>query len=178
MTPQRTFRPWLALAAFWLALAAGCGPGVGGTGTGSALPDDPSLADFGAVAAPLCSADIAAALPCSVAAGTAEIRFVDLATGGQARLLLQGNRAELDARCLRLVFSGEWGTTSAAEARFFGSLLADGALAREPAQLALQPGSAGAPLAMRLLAGDGSPLTDWLPLRAAAAGDPPAAACP
>ena len=43
-------------------LASGCGPGVGGTGTGGAAPP---LADFGAAAQPVCASDLAAVLACT-----------------------------------------------------------------------------------------------------------------
>ena len=53
-------RAWLACA--WMLgalLVAGCGPGVGGTGTG-----DAAFAAFGASAAPVCGGTVAAALSC------------------------------------------------------------------------------------------------------------------
>jgi len=102
-------------------LLAGCGPGVGGTGTG-----DEAFAAFGASAAPVCGSAVAAELSCPSApavpvppAGTLPVQFVDAA--GQVVLGLNGNLAQLDASCLRLHFSGEFGTGTGGLQGFFGS---------------------------------------------------------
>ena len=109
------------LASAWMVAAllpAGCGPGVGGTGTGA-------LAAFGASAAPVCGGAVGAVLVCpsapavSAPAGTARVQFADLA--GQVVLELNGNLAQLEDSCLSLRFSGEFGTVAGGAQGFFGS---------------------------------------------------------
>jgi hypothetical protein len=101
-------------------LFAGCGPGVGGTGTG-----DAAFAAFGASAAPVCGGVVAAALACPSApagpplTGTLPVQFADAA--GQIVLQLNGNVAQLDDSCLKLRFSGEFGTAAGGTQGFFGS---------------------------------------------------------
>src|SRR5450755_4358736 len=102
-------------------LFAGCGPGVGGTGTG-----DAAFAAFGASAAPVCSGVVAAALACPSApagppppTGTLPVQFADAA--GQIVLALNGNVVQLDDSCLKLHFSGEFGTAAGGAQGFFGS---------------------------------------------------------
>jgi hypothetical protein len=111
------------LGSAWLLGAlvmAGCGPGVGGTGTGSA-----AFAAFGASPTPVCGGAVAAALSCPSApavpppAGTLPVQFADAA--GQVVLELNGNLASLDDACLKLRFSGEFGTTAGGAQAFFGS---------------------------------------------------------
>ena len=103
---------------------AGCGPGVGGTGTGAAAFDA-----FGASPTPVCGGAVAAALSCPSApaapppAGTLPVQFSDAA--GQIVLELNGNLARLDDSCLKLSFSGEFGTTAGGAQGFFGSYEVD-----------------------------------------------------
>ncbi|MGZ5237334.1 MAG: hypothetical protein ACXWCV_13560 [Caldimonas sp.] len=105
----------------------GCGPGVGGTGTG-----DAALAAFSASAASVCGGAIAAELSCSApsgpagpaAPGTLPVQFVDAA--GRITLDLNGNLARLDSSCLRLRFSGEFGNGTGGTQGFFGSYEIDG----------------------------------------------------
>jgi len=119
-------RTWLA--PLWMLgalLFAGCGPGVGGTGTG-----DAAFEAFGVSAAPVCGGTVAAQLACPstpagpVAVGTLPVQFVDAA--GQVVLQVNGNLATLDASCLRLHFSGEFGSGTAGVQGFFGSYEVDG----------------------------------------------------
>ena len=116
---------WRAcLASAWMLgalLFAGCGPGVGGTGTG-----DDALAAFGASPGSVCGGTVAAVLACSSApavpppaTGTLPVQFADAA--GQVVLELNGNLALLDDSCLKLHFSGEFGTTAGGVQGFFGS---------------------------------------------------------
>jgi hypothetical protein len=100
---------------------AGCGPGVGGTGTG-----DAAFAAFGASASPVCGGDVATVLVCPStpavpppASGTLQVQFADAA--GQIVLELDGNLARLDDSCLKLRFRGEFGTVAGAAQGFFGS---------------------------------------------------------
>jgi hypothetical protein len=105
-----------------LLLLAGCGPGLGGTGTG-----DAAFAAFGAASTPVCGGAVAAALACPSApatpsgssVGTLPVQFADAA--GQIVLELNGNVAQFDDACLRLHFSGEFGTTNGGAQGFFGS---------------------------------------------------------
>jgi hypothetical protein len=103
---------------------AGCGPGLGGTGTGAAAFDA-----FGASPAPVCGGAVAAALSCASApagpppSGTLPVQFSDAA--GQVVLELNGNFARLDDSCLKLSFSGEFGSTAGGAQGFFGSYQVD-----------------------------------------------------
>jgi len=98
---------WMLGALFF----AGCGPGLGGTGTGAA-----AFAAFGASAAPVCGGVVAGALACPSApagpppSGTLPVQFADVA--GQVVLEVNGNFAQLDDSCLKLHFSGEFGTAA------------------------------------------------------------------
>jgi len=129
--PQFTLLLWLV----------GCGPGVGGSGTGEPAQ---AAADFGAVAAPVCGAAFAPRLNCAPSpggvsppadAGTAPLSFVDMATGGQVSATLQANGVVLEARCQRLRFNGVWAVTGAGDARFYGTLTDDASGLSELASL-------------------------------------------
>lgn len=148
-------RGWLASA--WMLgmlLFAGCGPGVGGTGTG-----DAAFAAFSASAASVCSGVIAAELTCPLgpagpaATGTLPILFVDAA--GQVTLELNGNLATLDASCLRLHFSGEFGRGTAGAQGFFGSYEIDANGIDVLAALTAVPVAAGGALTVELRDVDG-----------------------
>jgi hypothetical protein len=97
---------------------------VGGTGTGAAAFDA-----FGAHPTPVCGGAVAAALACPSApavpppSGTLPVQFADDA--GQVVLVLNGNLARLDDSCLKLHFSGEFGTTAGGAQGFFGSYEVD-----------------------------------------------------
>src|SRR5450755_1357750 len=123
MMRSKLRRTWLASAwTLGMLLFSGCGPGVGGTGTGAV-----AFAAFGVSAASVCSGAIAAELACSQppglaapgATGTPPVQFVDAA--GQVTLEVNGNLAQLDASCLRLRFSGEFGVGTGNVEGFFGS---------------------------------------------------------
>lgn len=136
-----------ALASIWLLgalLLAGCGPGVGGTGTG-----DDAFAAFGASAAPVCGSAVAALLACPSApaapppaTGTGQIQFADAA--GQIVLELNGNVARLDDSCLNLHFDGEFGTAADNTQGYFGSYEIDSTGADVFAALSALPAAAGA----------------------------------
>ena len=119
-------RAWLASAwALGMLVFAGCGPGVGGTGTG-----DAAFAAFNAMPASVCNGAIAGDLACPslpagpAPTGTLPLQFVDAA--GQVTLELNGNLAKLEASCLRLRFSGEFGVGTGGAQGFFGSYEVDG----------------------------------------------------
>jgi hypothetical protein len=119
--------------AFFLSLAiiAACGPGTGGTGTGTT----PSALDyFGATPANVCTSGPSSALACTETSnpgtvgavippspGNASERPLIFANGsGNINLFLEDNRASLIERCSTLTFDGNWGVTSNKDAKFFG----------------------------------------------------------
>lgn len=158
-------------------LLAGCGAGMGGTGTGDSPV--PGLDAFGASAAPVCDSALAPLLGCSGAAsaGGATSQWVDSATGGRVLLRLEGNAAALRDDCAARRFDGDWGRTPAGQARYYGSTLADGAVQREGASLALAPAGPDG-LQVQLFAADGQSLGAALALRRARSDDPAPAPCP
>lgn len=142
-------------------LLAGCGPTGGGTGTGESafVP-----ADFGARAASACSAPFADSLSCVTVstapadvpalAGTASTSFAADTAAGPVALSVRDNRAELQLRCQRLSFVGDWGVLPTGEGRFFGSLFDNGV--EQAAQLRVQQVSGpSAALQVQVLAASG-----------------------
>lgn len=112
----------LALLPLWI---AGCGPGVGGTGTGAT-----AFEAFGATAASLCNGALAGSLNCPPAspstpsAGPQPTHFADAA--GKTALEIQDGRATLVATCQRLRFSGEFGVAATGGGQaFFGTVRDD-----------------------------------------------------
>lgn len=116
---RRTLRLAAALLGAMLAgLLAGCGPGVGGTGTGLT----PSLAQFGAEPEPLCDADIAALLACSGGPDSAVQSLADDEPARRVAGRVDGQRIELQFACEGWRFEGQWGRAAAPlGARFYGS---------------------------------------------------------
>ncbi len=127
-----------AVAAAWkcallvgLVSMVGCGPGTGGTGSGSTSSP---LDLFGAVPANICASGPSSALACPtpINPGTVDMETPQPAVNGtdgvlfsttegaDIELVLTQNRATLNDRCLNLVFEGDWGTLAGANARFFG----------------------------------------------------------
>lgn len=145
------------VAALWL---GGCGVGVGGTGTGE------DLEPFGATAASVCGATIAPALACPAtgsvpaATGTAPRLFVDAESGGRVIARLDGNRIELEARCLGPLFIGTWGVGLDSAARYFGNATLP--TERSPIlavlQVGLLPNGTGRELVMELVSTRGQVL--------------------
>ena len=163
----------------WL---TGCGPGVGGSGTGES---GQAVASFGAVAAPVCGAAFAARLNCAAgaggaaapsAAGTTALTFVDVASGGQVSATLQANGIELQARCQPLRFSGEWAVDGAGNARYFGTVTDEGTGLSQLASLSVAEVAGG--LQVLLRAFDGGVVLGPVVLRPQAAVAEPAVACP
>jgi hypothetical protein len=161
----------------WL---AGCGPGVGGSGTGE---NAQALADFGATAAPVCAASFASNLKCAPATpaspgsagmptpspdGTALAIFLD--AGARVSATLQDNGIELEARCARLRFSGQWGVNGAGQARYYGYTFDDSSGLRRLATLSVAPASGG--LQVLLQASDGNALLGPIDLLAQGAAVP------
>jgi hypothetical protein len=167
------------LASLWMLgmlLFAGCGPGVGGTGTG-----DAAFEAFGASAAPVCSGVVAAQLACPslpagpVPAGTLPVQFVDAA--GQVTLQVNGNLATLDASCLRLHFSGEFGTGTGGTQGFFGSYQIGGNGFDVLAALSTVPAAGGGALTVELRDVDGRAAVGTVLLQRATAPLPPPSPC-
>lgn len=162
-------RAWIGASIAALLSLSGCGPGVGGTGTGGA-----ALTAFGASAASVCSSAIAFELGCAQApapsgpgtsSGVLPIQFVDAA--GQVTLDVDGNVARLASSCLGLHFSGEFGRSAAGEA-FFGSFQVDANGIDALATLAALPASGGGGLTVELREVDGHLVAGPLLLRRAA----------
>jgi hypothetical protein len=178
---QRLFM--LALVC-WL---AGCGPGVGGSGTGE---NAQALADFGATAAPVCAASFASNLKCTPATpaspgsggvptpspdGTALVVFNDASGQAQISATLQDNAIELEARCARLRFTGQWGINGAGEARYYGYVVDEASGLRRLATLNVTPLPGG--LQARLQASDGSVLLGPVDLQAQVAAPVQVGSC-
>jgi len=157
VNPQ-PWKAWLVGASIAAALSlAGCGPGVGGTGTGA-------LGAFGATAASVCGSAFALELGCAQApapaassamgslAGTAPVQFVD--ASGRVTLDLDGNAATLLSSCLKLRFDGEFGRAAAGDA-FFGTVHVDASSADTLAALTVAPAPGGG-LTIELNGADGS----------------------
>lgn len=170
----------LAVASALALLAGGCGPGVGGTGTGAS---EGSLDYFGAQSALLCDSELAALLACpgssggpaplpGATSGTLVRYFADSASAPRVHLRVEGQRAELDAPCARLQFSGEWGQVPGRAGRFYGGAV----VASAPLPASLTAARAGNSLAVELLDGDERTLQATLHLVPVAA--PLAVSCP
>lgn len=139
------------MASVWalaVALFAGCGPVVGGTGTGSA-----AFEAFVVSAASVCEGALAAELGCPAAPGAAApgapaARFVDAA--GHVTLEVNGNVATLDAVCLRLRFDGEFAVGAGGLQGFFGSYQVGGAGVDALAALLAVPVAGGGAMTIEL----------------------------
>jgi hypothetical protein len=139
------------LGACALLLLGGCGPGVGGTGTGET---GGGLETFGAVPAPICSSELASILSCSSTTGTAApapsasaVLLADTIDGRQVQVTLRGGMVELAAGCLRLQFRGDWGAVAGQTGRFFGTAEVNGTVT--PASLQVQVNGAEVQLTLR-----------------------------
>ncbi|MCE2916713.1 MAG: hypothetical protein LW768_14350 [Rubrivivax sp.] len=119
--------PWRRIAiVIGLACAslAGCGPGVGGTGTGNEVD---SLTTFGAMPAAVCStADFSQLLACAANAGPGSGTALVLAADGDpaSRHLarFEGSRMTLELRCSQQQFVGDWAQAAQLGTRYFGSI--------------------------------------------------------
>jgi hypothetical protein len=132
-----------ALAAC-MVLLSGCGPGVGGTGTGET---GGGLEAFGALPASVCSGELAPIVACASPAGAAApapgaaaVFLADTIDGRQVRVTLRGNTVELSAGCVRVQFRGEWGAVAGQPGRYFGVADVDGTTAPAALQVQLSGG--------------------------------------
>jgi hypothetical protein len=175
VSPQLRRLGLTSACALVLLLFAGCGPGVGGTGTG-----DTALAAFDANGASVCGGAFAAELACPslptgpAATGTEPVQFVDAA--GQVKLDVNGNLATLDAACPRLRFNGEFGVRKGGTEGFFGSYEVDDNGMRVLAALSAVPQPGGA-LTIELRDVDGRVAVGPVLLRRATAPLPPPNPC-
>ena len=122
---RAALQTWLLVTAAVLGGLAGCGPGVGGTGTGDIV--DP-LVVFGASTASVCASELAPVLACPVPGGagapvpgTAPVYLSDTTDGRRVVVRMEGNLIEVNAPCARIQFRGQWGAIAGQAARFYGS---------------------------------------------------------
>jgi hypothetical protein len=163
---QRMHAPcsgWAAgLAALCLAVLAACGPGVGGTGTGST-----ALAPFGAQAASVCGSGsgLATVLQCPPggsatnpvpSSGPARVWWADSDSLWRSSARLDGDQIELTLTCEGLVFTGNWGALPGQAERFYGSVRSLASGRTELASLAVQLSGIG--IAVQLNDAGGQPL--------------------
>jgi len=127
-----------------LALLGGCGPGLGGTGTGA---DSDALAAQGAREVPVCDADFGDLLGCAApGVGAAPLpasgaRYFAEATPASRTLLeLDGQEAQWRLRCQDIVFIGSFGQAGTSAPRYFGNAIEGGSRVRL-ATLLLQRGT-------------------------------------
>jgi hypothetical protein len=164
-----------AMATSLLLMTGGCGPGVGGTGTGE------GLTAFGATAASVCDSTFADKLACGPAVptapadGTRAVTYID--TAGQLVLRIDGNRASFDAACLRLQFSGDFGLAPGNAAGFFGTYRLNASAAQSFAGLLVQRADSGGDLRIELRDIDGRTLVAPVILQAAPTPLPAPAPC-
>lgn len=159
MATRIPFRPWLATLALLAGLITGCGPGIGGTGTGADIePPD------GLVLKPVCESGFADLLRCTGLPGTAASvlgtglqLLADSASARNALLRLEGNAADLEVLCAGLQFSGNWGQLPGQSARFHGVVRGVRGLETQYASMVVQ--RSGAALTVQLFDVDGRALS-------------------
>ena len=113
-------------------LLAACGPGVGGTGTGLSSVADALLA-FGAQATSACAPDASSSSACTASSGPGSPTgqpptglWLNTAPGARVRLDAQGDSVTLEKRCTQERFVGQWATSPALGARYYGIFGAEG----------------------------------------------------
>jgi len=179
-TITRRLRPHAALAGLAMLVAAflgGCGPGVGGTGTGDTAA---ALIHFGASPASLCSSELAALVPCqhdgstaTPVPGAAPVFLADAAEGARMRVRLQDDTIDVVETCTPLEFRGRWGIIAGQDGRFYGHT-DPGAV---PAPATLEALARGAGLLLTLRDGEGRVLLGPVAVSVVAAPPVPDA-CP
>lgn len=107
----------LALALLLAGLLAGCGPGVGGSGTGAT--EDP-LQQFGATALPVCGNPLAPQLASCVRGQP--LSYADSSPLPRVTAQLLDSHLELQAHCTGLKFSGDWAAVGDQPPRFYGTV--------------------------------------------------------
>jgi hypothetical protein len=117
---------WLSACSLaLLLLMQGCGPGLGGTGTGDSVP---ALAAFNAQRASPCASDLAALLACPASTAGAPSLLPAarwLADGNPAARVqadISDSEIQLLLRCQGWRFEGTWGQSAAFGTRWYGHL--------------------------------------------------------
>jgi len=141
---RATFTGATLVALVLLALLGGCGPGLGGTGTGA---DSDALAAQGAREVPVCDADFADLLGCAApGVGAAPLPasgaryFAEASPASRTLLELDGQEAQWRLRCQDIVFIGSFGQAGTSAPRYFGNAIEGGSRVRL-ATLVLQRGT-------------------------------------
>ena len=141
MTTVCRWGRWYVLLPLLLAVG-GCGPGVGGTGTGEGY----ALDFFGARAASVCSASFATELKCpsrivigptrvDLTKGSELVVWVDDPENGQISARIDGSEIDFRSACEGVQFAGTWGTTADGAGRFFGHFTRPGVDIASPGTL-------------------------------------------
>jgi len=175
-----TWRVWILRCCGLVLLAwlTGCGPGVGGTGTGA---EQPPATAAPALLAPLCDSDLAPLLRCpapgtvAAALGTGLVWAADGASQRNALARIEGNAVDLEVACAGLQFSGSWSQATGQAARFRGVVRGTAGGEAVAASLTAQRVSTG--LVVQLLDAQDRALTGTFTLQVVPAS-PPAGACP
>ena len=175
-------------SAFSASLNCGLGSSVSSTPPGDpsgnssgvpviSVPGTPSDTPPAVVAPPATTTPTPA--PSANLTGTAAVRFQSVASGTYLVLDFDSNSVQLDARCQRLSFIGEWGISANNDARFYGSTVTEGSLQRSAASLTVQnaaPGTGGE-LLVTLRTAEGRVLLGPSLLQRAAVGVLPPSGC-
>ena len=116
-----------ALSVCLMLLMAACGPGVGGTGTGSPVTGGAGLDLFAATPQNPCSAPFAELLACQPTAGGGDpvLASQRIFTSDCAVATFEGDAVDFDSLCTVWVFSGRWGVDGSGLARYYGLAGAD-----------------------------------------------------
>lgn len=149
-TQMRRGVTWGWLLPLLLAVA-GCGPGVGGTGTGE---QGFGLDYFGARRASVCNASFAGELKCPSRIvigpspvpdddGSAPVAWADDADAPRTVLRVSGSEADFEADCGSTKFAGSWGTVAPRDSRFFGHYTLPGVAIALPGSLIVASGADG-----------------------------------
>lgn len=144
-TTMRPWRGWLALLPL-LWLLDGCGPGVGGTGTGE---QSFGLGYFGAKPSSVCTTSFAGQLKCASRivigparadppAGSELVVWADDALAPTVIARIDLSDVEFEAVCENLRFTGTWGRGSDGGERFFGSYRGAGSELDAPGTLSVE----------------------------------------
>jgi len=139
----------IALGLLCAAALGACGPGVGGSGTGTEpaalgvtlpAPQPVTTPTQGATPASLCRSALASALACGSPAPSmppvpsapsaptggvslaAPLWLADRPVAPRVQARIEGERLDLQAPCARLLFSGPWAQLGAQPPRFHGAL--------------------------------------------------------
>ena len=141
------------------ALLVACGPGVGGTGTGTSVAaGQAGLAYFGVIAQPVCLGPLSEAIGCrpGAAGGTPTPPTLRQFTSECAVATFEGDEMTLDLLCEGPVayFQGRWGVGQDLVGRYYGLVGADALLPpSDPAFLEVQVDGAAVTVWLRGAAG-------------------------